>query len=120
LRPATVRQSTRKIAVIAPPGAGDDCYIGELHWCLNESNWRNRAIAPLLRYVRMRKILDPETAEELQELYTELHLTCERAATALRLSANWDASSDELLDRFRREEAHAAAIWKRISEIQGF
>jgi hypothetical protein len=68
----------------------------------------------------MREPLDPEIADEQFELYTELHLTCERAATSLRLSANWDAPSAELLDRFRKEEAHAAAIWKRISEIQGY
>ena len=62
--------------------------------------------------------MDRATAEELQALYLELHMTCERAATALRLSANADAPIGVLLERFHSEEARAAALWKRISEIQ--
>ncbi len=66
----------------------------------------------------MQEPLDPAEREELFELYSELHLACERAATALRLAANWDAPESELLDRFRAEEARAERIWQRIRQLQ--
>ncbi len=68
----------------------------------------------------MADTLDPRLAAELHDLYAELHYTCGRAATALRLGAQSGAPSTELLLKFREEEAGAAAIWARIAEIQGF
>jgi hypothetical protein len=56
--------------------------------------------------------------DELLELYSELHLTCARAASALRLAEHWDAPEEELLARFRKEEARATTIWKRILELR--
>ena len=67
----------------------------------------------------MSEPMDPEKRELLFDLYSQLHLACGRAAAALRLSANWDASEDEMLQRFREEEARAAEIWKRIQQLQG-
>ena len=61
--------------------------------------------------------VDPAVSEELFELYSELHLACGRAAAALRLSSNWDAPQDEMLERFRKEEAKAEAIWQRIKQL---
>ncbi len=66
----------------------------------------------------MQEPLDPAEREELFELYSELHLACACAATALRLAANWDAPESELLDRFRAEEARAERIWQRIRQLQ--
>ena len=66
----------------------------------------------------MNKELDPEIAEQLHELYAELHLTCGRAAAALRLSGNWDAPMGEMLERFHQEEALAEAIWQRIKKLR--
>jgi hypothetical protein len=66
----------------------------------------------------MNETIDPKKREELFELYSELHLACGRAAAALRLASNWDAPEDELLDRFRKEEATAAGIWRRIQELR--
>lgn len=66
----------------------------------------------------MSKPIRPDNREELFELYSELHLVCGRAAAALRLAAHWDASEDELLERFRTEERRAAAIWKRIVALR--
>jgi hypothetical protein len=63
--------------------------------------------------------LDPETLEELEDLYAQLHMTCDRAATALRLAGK-SAEPADLLARFQQEEARAKAIWQRIAEIQGF
>ncbi|HEY8576861.1 MAG TPA: hypothetical protein VIL88_11040 [Devosia sp.] len=61
---------------------------------------------------------DPQAAAELYELYAELHLACGRAAAALRLNGNWDAPHEELLERFRKEEARAKAIWEQIKVVQ--
>ena len=61
---------------------------------------------------------DPRAAAELYELYAELHLACGRAAAALRLNESWDAPHDELLERFRKEEARAEAIWAQIKVVQ--
>jgi len=58
-----------------------------------------------------------DKVEELYELYAELHLTCERAAAALRLSGHWDAPHDEMLERFHKEEARAEQIWQRIKAL---
>jgi nicotinamide mononucleotide adenylyltransferase len=66
----------------------------------------------------MSEPVDPKVREELFELYSELHLACGRAAAALRLASNWDAPEQELLDRFRLEEARAARIWERIVELR--
>lgn len=62
--------------------------------------------------------VDSAVAHELFELYSELHLTCGRAAAALRLSSNWDAPHAEMLQRYRREEARAEALWDRIKQLQ--
>lgn len=62
--------------------------------------------------------MDPAKREELFELYSELHLACGRAASALRLAGNWDAPEEELLRRFRENEALAAEIWARIVAIR--
>jgi hypothetical protein len=62
--------------------------------------------------------IDHDISEELFELYSELHLVCGRAAAALRLSTNWDAPEDEMLERFRNEEAKAEAIWRRIKQLR--
>ena len=67
----------------------------------------------------MTEPMDPQLAAELQELYSRLHLTCARAASLLRLSSVPTAPVDELLEAFRREQATAASIWKRIAEVQG-
>jgi hypothetical protein len=64
--------------------------------------------------------MDRGTAETLQDLYEELHLTCARAATLLRLSATSGAPVADTLRQFREQEARAAEIWRRISAIQGF
>jgi hypothetical protein len=61
---------------------------------------------------------NPINSDELYELYAELHLTCERAAAALRLNSQWDAAQDELLEHFHKEEARAEAIWQRIKALQ--
>ncbi len=66
----------------------------------------------------MQEPIDPAEREELFELYSELHLACERAATALRLAGNWDAPESELLDRFRQEETRAENIWRRLKQLQ--
>jgi hypothetical protein len=63
--------------------------------------------------------IDPEDRDELFELYSELHLSCGRAAAALRLSANRNAPEEELLTRFRNEEERAVRIWGRILELRG-
>ena len=63
--------------------------------------------------------VDPSKAEDLYELYAQLHLTCGRAAAALRLSGNWDAPVEEMLARFHEEEARAEAIWRRIQQLKG-
>jgi hypothetical protein len=47
-------------------------------------------------------------------LYEELHLTCERAATALLLAGLVDAPITELLRTFEKEEARADLIWTEI------
>ncbi len=67
----------------------------------------------------MRLPVDPQTAEQLFELYSELQLTCARAAAALRLSGNWDAPMEEMLHRFHKEEARAEQIWQRINALRG-
>ncbi len=67
----------------------------------------------------MRPPVDPQNAEELFQLYSELHLTCGRAAAALRLSGNWDAPIEEMLERFHKEEARAEQIWQRIKALKG-
>lgn len=62
----------------------------------------------------MTEPVDPSRRQELLELYSELHLVCGRAAAALRLAGKWDAPEDELLRRFRENEALASEIWARI------
>jgi hypothetical protein len=66
----------------------------------------------------MSKHVDPVSASELYTLYAELHLTCGRAAAALRLSGNWDVPHDEMLERFHKEEALAEEIWQRIKALR--
>ena len=63
--------------------------------------------------------IDPKNHEELLELYSELHIASGRAAAALRLSAHYNATNDELLQRFQMEEDRAARIWARIVEMRG-
>jgi len=58
--------------------------------------------------------MNPEQIQQLQLLYRELHLTCERAAAALRMAARPGAPSSELLAKFRAEEDRAKAIWEEI------
>lgn len=65
----------------------------------------------------MTRPMDAEEIAELYALYAELHLACGRAAAALRLSGNWDAPMEELLERFHKEEARAAEIWDRIQAL---
>lgn len=62
--------------------------------------------------------IDPAIAAELYDLYSELQLISSRAASALRLAANWDAPVDDMLARFRDAEARATAVWARIAELQ--
>lgn len=64
--------------------------------------------------------MDRHMTTELQALYEELHRTCERAATLLRLSSRSGASDDETLLEFQRQQAKATEVWRRISDIQGF
>jgi hypothetical protein len=61
--------------------------------------------------------MDQAKREELFELYSELHLTCGRAATALRLAGKPHAPQDELLARFHEEQGRAAELWSRIKAI---
>jgi hypothetical protein len=61
---------------------------------------------------------DNHHRDDLFALYTELHQACERAAAALRFPDNGDASEQEMLARFRLEEATAARIWARIIELR--
>jgi hypothetical protein len=63
--------------------------------------------------------IDPEDRDELFELYSELHLSCGRAAAALRLAGNRDAPEEELIARFRLEEERATRIWVRILQLKG-
>ena len=56
--------------------------------------------------------------EEVLELYSEPHLTCARAASALRLAEHWDVPEEELLAWLRKEEARATTTWKRILELR--
>lgn len=60
---------------------------------------------------------DPTEREELFELYSELHLSCERAAATLRLGGHLDEADDELVRRFREEEQRATRIWRRIQKL---
>ena len=62
--------------------------------------------------------LDRQTREELFNLYSELQARCGRAASALKLSLQWDSTGDELLARFHKEEASAIDIWQRIQGIK--
>jgi hypothetical protein len=73
---------------------------------------------PIRRCRQMSQHIDPARAEELYQLYAELHLACGRAAAALRLSGNWDAPVDEMLERFRSEEATAVRIWQDIQRLK--
>ena len=66
----------------------------------------------------MDRPMHPAEREELFELYSELHLTCGRAASALRLAGRWDAPEDELLAMYHREEERATAIWERIMALR--
>ena len=66
----------------------------------------------------MNQRVEHALSEELFELYSELHLVCGRAAAALRLSNNWDAPEDEMLERFRNEEEKAEVIWRRIKQLR--
>ena len=66
----------------------------------------------------MRRPVPSTQRDELFELYSELHLACGCAVAALRLADRWDASEDELLARFVREEHRAEAIWKRIMALR--
>ena len=79
-------------------------------------SWRTPAESRLRPHIQSMQNQPMERArvEELQALYGELHWTCERAATALRLACQSDAPADELLSLFRREEARAADLWRQI------
>lgn len=70
------------------------------------------------RYGFMNESIDPTKRDELFELYSELHLACGRAVAALHLASNRGVSEDERLNRFRKEEATAAGIWRRIQELR--
>ena len=65
-------------------------------------------------------IMDARSATDLQALYEELHRTCERAATLLRLSSYSEASDEDTLAEFRKQQDKAAELWHRISNVQGF
>jgi hypothetical protein len=58
--------------------------------------------------------INQDSLEQLAALYRELHLSCERAAAALRLAGRDDAPVSELMDRFEMEERRAAKIWEEI------
>jgi DNA polymerase III psi subunit len=66
----------------------------------------------------MSEPLDLHTREELFHLYSELQARCARAASALKLSLQWDTTGGELLARFYQEEAAAEAIWQQIQRLQ--
>jgi len=58
---------------------------------------------------------------DLTILYRNLHLSCLRATAALyetRSGGNSDTGLTGPLERFRREEARAAVMWARITELQ--
>jgi hypothetical protein len=74
----------------------------------------------LRRFKTMAEHIDTRNREELQELYEALHLTCERAATLLRLSAATEVPMEQTLRELRQQEIRAAELWRRISEIHGY
>jgi hypothetical protein len=61
---------------------------------------------------------DRQTREELFHLYSELQARCARAASALKLSLQWDTTGEELLARFHQEEAAASEIWRQIQSLK--
>jgi hypothetical protein len=62
--------------------------------------------------------IDRQTREELFHLYSELQARCARAASALKLSLQWDTTGEELLARFHREEASVGDIWRQIQSLK--
>jgi hypothetical protein len=61
---------------------------------------------------------DRQKREELFHLYSELQARCARAASALKLSLQWDTTGEELLDRFHQEEAAVNDIWQQIQRLK--
>jgi hypothetical protein len=67
----------------------------------------------------MSQPLDRQTREELFHLYSDLQARCARAASALKLSLQWDTTGEELLARFHQDEAAAEELWQRIQQLKG-
>ncbi len=67
----------------------------------------------------MVRLISPELGEELARLYAELPVAYSRAAEALKTEAPFHRLEGAALQRFMDEDAKAAAIVKRIKEIQG-
>jgi hypothetical protein len=65
----------------------------------------------------MNEPLDRHTREELFHLYSELQARCARAASALKLSLQWDHTGEELLARLHQEEAAANELWEQIQRL---
>jgi hypothetical protein len=65
----------------------------------------------------MTEPLDRQTREELFHLYSELQARCARAASALKLSLQWDTTGKELLARYSDEEAAAKELWQQIQQL---
>jgi hypothetical protein len=66
----------------------------------------------------MSEPFDRHTREELFHLYSELQARCARAASALKLSLQWDTTGEELLARLHQEEASASEIWRQIQRLK--
>jgi hypothetical protein len=62
--------------------------------------------------------LDRQTREDLFHLYSELQARCARAASALKLSLQWDTTGEELLARYHQEEAAANELWQQIQRLK--
>jgi hypothetical protein len=60
---------------------------------------------------------DRQTREELFHLYSELQARCARAASALKLSLQWDTTGKELLARYQQEKAAADELWQQIQKL---
>jgi hypothetical protein len=60
---------------------------------------------------------DRHTREELFHLYSELQARCARAASALKLSLQWDTTGKELLARYQQEQAAANELWQQIQKL---
>jgi len=65
------------------------------------------------------KIISPELAAELRELYAEYPIATARAAAALRTDPPAHDLDGEALRRFLAEDEKVAKIVRRIREILG-